>query len=125
MYPIASFPIWLKVFAKENPEAYAVHALKSVLFKGAALGDIAGEAAGLAPGDIIVEIDKKTVDNLKTFDRLLTGVKHGDTILFLIDRGGTTIFVKLNVKEWLTCAVDFRNSRQLISLTGTIIKSYH
>jgi ABC-2 type transport system permease protein len=37
VYPVASFPPWLRTFAKINPEAYAVHALKSVLFKGADL----------------------------------------------------------------------------------------
>jgi ABC-2 type transport system permease protein len=47
VYPIASFPPWLKVFAKINPEAYAVHALKSVLFKGVSLGDIFGDIAFL------------------------------------------------------------------------------
>jgi serine protease Do len=55
--------------------------------------------AGLSPGDIIVEIDKKQIDSVMTFNRLLEGVKEGDTILFLIDRGGTTIFVTLNVKK--------------------------
>jgi ABC-2 type transport system permease protein len=35
VYPIESFPDWLKAFAKINPEAYAVHALKTILFKGA------------------------------------------------------------------------------------------
>lgn len=40
IYPIESFPGWLRAFAKVNPEAYAVHALKSVLFKGAGLGVI-------------------------------------------------------------------------------------
>ena len=48
VYPIASFPSWLKMFAKINPEAYAVHALKSVLFKGVALRDIIGDLAFLA-----------------------------------------------------------------------------
>lgn len=33
IYPIASFPKWLQVFAKINPEAYAVHALRSLMFK--------------------------------------------------------------------------------------------
>lgn len=42
VYPIASFPEWLKMFAKVNPEAYAVDALKAVLFKGADLADISG-----------------------------------------------------------------------------------
>ena len=35
VYPIESFPNWLKAFAKVNPEAYAVHALKALIFKGA------------------------------------------------------------------------------------------
>lgn len=40
IYPIESFPGWLKAFAKINPEAYAVHALKSVILKGADLAAI-------------------------------------------------------------------------------------
>jgi ABC-2 type transport system permease protein len=43
IYPIASFPPWLKTFAKVNPEAYAVDALKSVLFKNAGVSVIAGD----------------------------------------------------------------------------------
>jgi serine protease Do len=57
------------------------------------------EEAGLSPGDIIVEINKKQIKSVKTLNRLLEGVKEGDTILFLIDRGGTTIFMTLNVKK--------------------------
>jgi len=57
------------------------------------------EEAGLAAGDIIVEIDKKPVKDLETLNNLLVGVKEGHTLLFLIDRGGTTIFVTLNVKK--------------------------
>lgn len=41
IYPIASFPEWLKVFAMVNPEAYAVSAFKAILFKGASLAVIA------------------------------------------------------------------------------------
>jgi ABC-2 type transport system permease protein len=43
IYPIASFPEWLKAFAKVNPEAYAVDALKSILFKGERISDISGD----------------------------------------------------------------------------------
>jgi len=57
------------------------------------------EQAGLVPGDIIVEMDKKPVSNLEAFKQLLKGVKEGGTVLFLIDRGGTTIFVTLTVKK--------------------------
>lgn len=43
VYPIASFPGWLKGFAAINPEAYAVDALKSVLFKGAGMMGVIGD----------------------------------------------------------------------------------
>jgi ABC-2 type transport system permease protein len=48
VYPIASFPVWLKAFAKVNPEAYAVDALKSVLFKNATITVISGDLMFLA-----------------------------------------------------------------------------
>ncbi len=47
VYPIASFPAWLKAFAKINPEAYAVDAMKSVLFKNAGIADISGDVTFL------------------------------------------------------------------------------
>jgi ABC-2 type transport system permease protein len=47
IYPIASFPGWLRAFAKVNPEAYAVDALKSILFKGARISNITGDLAFL------------------------------------------------------------------------------
>lgn len=48
VYPVASFPHWLQVFAKVNPEAYAVHALKAILFKNSTIGDVSGDLAFLA-----------------------------------------------------------------------------
>lgn len=43
VYPIASFPPWLRAFSAINPEAYAVRALKDILFKNAGLENIAGD----------------------------------------------------------------------------------
>ncbi len=40
VYPTASLPGWLKSFAMVNPEAYAVDALKALLFKNAGLTTI-------------------------------------------------------------------------------------
>jgi len=48
VYPIASFPGWLRTFALVNPEAYAVDALKAVLFKNAGLSTISGDLLFLA-----------------------------------------------------------------------------
>jgi ABC-2 type transport system permease protein len=47
IYPVASFPGWLKSFARVNPEAYAVDALKSILFKGAGISDVSHDIAFL------------------------------------------------------------------------------
>jgi ABC-2 type transport system permease protein len=54
VYPIASFPGWLKTFAKINPEAYAVHALKGLLFKGADLASISTDIAFLSVFTIVM-----------------------------------------------------------------------
>lgn len=48
VYPIASFPGWLKTFARINPEAYAVDALKSILFKSSTVATVSGDLAFLA-----------------------------------------------------------------------------
>jgi ABC-2 type transport system permease protein len=47
VYPIESFPKWLRVFAGYNPETHAVAALKSVLFKGANFAAISSDVAFL------------------------------------------------------------------------------
>ncbi len=48
VYPVESFPGWLKAFAAVNPEYYAVHALRSVLIKGSALSAVALDLGFLA-----------------------------------------------------------------------------
>jgi serine protease Do len=49
--------------------------------------------AGLAVGDIIKEINRKPVRNLDDYRKMMKGVKKNDTILLLIKRGETTLFV--------------------------------
>ncbi len=56
IYPIASFPQWLKTFAKINPEAYAVDALKSILFKGESLASISGDLLFLSGFTLVMMI---------------------------------------------------------------------
>ncbi len=43
IYPVESFPPWLRAFAAYNPETHLVSALKSILFKGADLAAVAGD----------------------------------------------------------------------------------
>lgn len=47
IYPVESFPPWLRLFAAYNPETHAVAALKSILFKGADFSAISSDLAFL------------------------------------------------------------------------------
>lgn len=53
IYPVESFPVWLKAFAKVNPETYSVHALRSILFKSGSIGAVADDIMFLAAFAII------------------------------------------------------------------------
>lgn len=48
IYPVESFPSWLRSFARLNPETHAVSALKSILFKGADFAAARDDLAFLA-----------------------------------------------------------------------------
>ncbi|MBW2438998.1 MAG: DegQ family serine endoprotease [Deltaproteobacteria bacterium] len=82
----------------EMAKNYGLERTSGVIIVQVESGSAAAEA-GLSPGDIIVEIDRKQIKGLNDLNRLLAGVKAGDTVLFLIDRGGMTIFVTLNVEK--------------------------
>ena len=82
----------------EMAQNYGLSRTSGVIVVGVEDGSPA-EEAGLVAGDIIVELDKKPVKDIETLENLLSGINAGQTILFLIDRGGTTIFVTLRVKK--------------------------
>ena len=53
--------------------------------------------AGLKQGDIILEIDQITIKKLEQFNKKIKDYKKGDNILFLIKRGGSTLYLTLKV----------------------------
>ncbi len=59
-------------------------------------GTPAGEA-GLRPGDLILEVDQSTVRTVEDLNRSLKDYKTGDTILFLVKRGGSTLYLTLKI----------------------------
>jgi serine protease Do len=60
--------------------------------------DSPADQAGLRPGDVILEIDQNRVKDLKQFEGRLHEYHKGDIILFLISRGGNTLYVTLQVE---------------------------
>jgi serine protease Do len=55
--------------------------------------------AGIRPGDLILEVDRQPVKDMEDFNRAISRYGKGDTILFLVERGGQTLFRTLNVRD--------------------------
>ena len=48
IYPLDGMPTWMKEFAVINPETYAVHALRLLMYKGAGFQAVSGDFIFLA-----------------------------------------------------------------------------
>jgi serine protease Do len=54
--------------------------------------------AGIRRGDIILEMDREPINNLKEYMEKMGQYKKGDTVLFLIRREGTTLYLALKIR---------------------------
>ena len=54
---------------------------------------------GIRAGDIILEIDRKSVKNVDQFYKILGEFKEEDTLLLLIKRRGATLYLTLQIKK--------------------------
>jgi len=55
--------------------------------------------AGIRQGDIILEVDQTPIGDITQFNRKLDEYKTGDTILFLVKRQRTALYLTLKVLE--------------------------
>lgn len=55
--------------------------------------------AGIQPGDVILQVDQIPMKSLDQFRQKIKKYKAGDTILFLIKRQGSTLYLTLKVGE--------------------------
>ncbi len=55
--------------------------------------------AGLRPGDVIVELNKKEIKTLQDYTSAIAGVKPGGTALFLVKRGSNTIYTAVRMGD--------------------------
>ena len=55
------------------------------------------ERAGLMPGDVIREINRKPVTSMKDYDRVASDLKKGENMLVLINRRGASLYLSAKV----------------------------
>jgi len=51
------------------------------------------EKAGLAPGDVIMEVNRHPVKSVKDFEKVSSAVKKGENVLILINRRGAALYL--------------------------------
>lgn len=61
--------------------------------------DSLGEEAGLQPGDIIREIDRKPIRDLSDYKKTMASAVQEKSVLFLIQREDNTIFLALRKEK--------------------------
>jgi len=67
-----------------------------VLVSDVTPGNSAAES-GIRRGDVIAEMNRTPVNSMQDYQRLLSSVKKGASVLFLVKRGGTTIYIAVKV----------------------------
>jgi len=53
------------------------------------------EEAGLQPGDVILEVNRKPVQNVNDYERIVSSIKKDESALLLVHRRGSTLFLTL------------------------------
>ena len=71
---------------------FKINASGGVIIVNVAPGSLASES-GLRVGDVILEVNGDSVDGLKEYQKALEKHGSGRTLLFLIERGGRTIYL--------------------------------
>ena len=91
-------PLGLQVqdITEELAQSLQLENIQGVLVSDVTAGGFAGES-GIRRGDVITEINRAPISNLQDYQRLLSSVNKGASVLFLVKRGGTTIYIAVKV----------------------------
>jgi serine protease Do len=63
------------------------------------LFDSAASTAGIRRGDVISEINREAINNLNDYQEKMRKLDAEETVLFLIKRGGSTIYIAVKMKS--------------------------
>lgn len=92
-------PLGLQVqdITEELAKGLKLQGLEGVLVSDVVAGNAASEA-GIRRGDVISEMNRMPVKNLEDYQNLLASVGKGSSVLFLVKRGGSTIYIAVKVE---------------------------
>ncbi len=92
-------PLGLQVqdITEELAQGLKLQDLDGVLVSDVAAGNAASEA-GIRRGDVISEMNRAPVKNVGDYQRILASVQKGSSVLFLVKRGGSTIYIAVKVE---------------------------
>jgi serine protease Do len=89
----------LETLTPEKAGAMGLAGTEGVVVTQVSPGSPASEA-GVRPGDVIIEVDQRPVENIEEFEAAAAAeFKPGDTMLLLLKRRGATLFVTLRIPE--------------------------
>ncbi|VAX28665.1 HtrA protease/chaperone protein [hydrothermal vent metagenome] len=93
-----SDPVGLQVqdITPELMKSLKLDTKSGVLVSDVSAGGAAGEA-GIRRGDVITEINRTPINNVSDYNRVTSTADKGSTVLFLVRRGGTTIYVAVKI----------------------------
>ncbi|KPK01723.1 MAG: hypothetical protein AMK71_04505 [Nitrospira bacterium SG8_35_4] len=99
----AQFKNALKGVSVQNltPEAYRKLNLPEKI-RGVVVTDIEGGSpseTALMPGDVIIEINRKSISNIDDYEAMVSKIKIDQDLLLLVFRRGSTIFVTLSGEQ--------------------------
>ncbi len=79
---------------REISESLGLGGAAGVVITSVELGSLTDEA-GLRRGDIIREINRESIGDLTDFQKAITKIEKGKSVLFLVQRGETTLFLAM------------------------------
>ena len=92
-------PLGLQVqdITEELAQSLKLESVEGVLVSDVTAGNAAAEA-GIRRGDVISEMNRSIVKDMRDYQNLMASVQKGSSVLFLVKRGGSTVYIAVKVE---------------------------
>lgn len=96
--PSVTLGVEVREITPDLVRQYSLRRDSGVVIVGVDTGGPADQA-GLRPGDIVLELNRRRITTLSDWEEALSRIQPGETVLLLLDRGGRTYFVPLKAEK--------------------------